>query len=270
VTSSQQPRDRTVLPVPAKDVRGHRLRPRAVIAALLLAALLGAMMATRYAVVVGIGDSVTAATNCGCPGFVDPYAANLPTSAGGPARGVNFGANGLTAAGLLTLVTTPTPTADRVAEADLLLVTIGANDLVPLVSQWRTSGCPAACYTPAVDGVGADIRGILAAAKALRGKRPTQILVTDYWNVFADGDVATATETAAYLQWSDELTRALNSRICAAAHGAGAICVDLYAPFKGNGSQNPTKFLAGDGDHPNAAGYRLITSTLLAATPPHP
>jgi lysophospholipase L1-like esterase len=43
--------------------------------------------------------------------------------------------------------------------------------------------------------------------------------------------------------------------------------VDLYAPFKGNGTANPTKFLAGDGDHPNAAGYMLITSALLKATP---
>jgi len=255
--------------LPARDssLRRRSLRAGPVLAFLFVVALLGAMMATGLPVVVGIGDSVTAATGCGCPGFVEPYAADLPTSAGGPAAGVNLGANGLTAAGLRTLVTTPTPTADGVAEADFLLVTIGANDLLPLLPRWRESGCPAACYLPSVDAVGADISDILTAAKALRSKQPTQMLVTTYWNVFADGDVAKATENAAYLQWSDELTRALNARICAAAHGAGAICVDLYAPFKGNGSQNPTKLLAGDGDHPNAAGYRVISSTLLAATP---
>lgn len=118
--------------------------------------------------------------------------------------------------------------------------------------------------------MGTDISAILAAARALRGHRPTQIRVTNYRNVFADGEVASATAGAACLRCSDELTRALNSRICAAAHGAGAICVDLYAAFKGNGDQNPTQFLAGDGDHPNAAGYRLITSTLLTARPPSP
>lgn len=197
-----------------------------------------------------------------------PYAADLPTSAGGPARGVNLGGNGLTAAGLLTLVTTHTLTTEGVAEADILLVTIGANDLLPLLAKWRASGCPAACYTPAVDAVGSDIRDILTAAKTLRGNHPTRIMVTDYWNVFADGDVASASETPVYLLWSDELTRALNSRVCTAARGADAICVDLYAPFKRNGSQNPTKFLAGEGDHPDAAGYQLITSALLAATPP--
>jgi lysophospholipase L1-like esterase len=221
-------------------------------------------------VVVGVGDSVTAATGCGCPGFVEPYAQELPTSAGGPASGDNLGANGLTAAGLLKAVTTSTPTAQAVAGADTLLVTIGANDLLPLLPKWRASGCPASCYTPSVDAVGSDISGILASAKSLRAGKPLVILVTTYWNVFADGDVASATETEAYLVWSDELTRALNTRICAAARGASAICVDLYAPFKGNGTENPTKFLAGDGDHPNAAGYTLITSALLKATPSRP
>ena len=255
--------------LPARDgyVRRRGLRPGTVLVFLFVVALVGAVMATGLPVIVGIGDSVTAATGCECPGFVEPYAADLPTSAGGPAAGVNLGANGLTAEGLRTLVTTPTPTAESVGEADFLLVTIGANDLLPLLPRWRASGCPAACYLPTVDTVGADISDILTAAKTLRSNRPSQILVTTYWNVFADGDVAKATENAAYLQWSDELTRALNARICAAAHGAGAICVDLYAPFKGNGSQNPTKLLAGDGDHPNAAGYRVISSTLLAATP---
>lgn len=243
------------------------------VALVFAAALVGATMAGCSSttasghVVVGVGDSVTAATDCGCPGFVEPYAKELPTSPGGPARAVNLGANGLTAAGLLKLVTTSTPTAEAVAGADTLLVTIGANDLVPLLPKWRASGCPATCYTPAVDAVGSDISGILAAAKSLRAGKPVRILVTNYWNVFADGDVASATETPAYLVWSDELTRALNTRICAAARGANAICVDLYAPFKGNGTANPTKFLAGDGDHPNAAGYMLITSALLKATP---
>ena len=245
-------------------LRSGRLRSAQAVVLLLVAALGAATTAPSASVVVGIGDSVTAATNCGCPGFVQPYAEDLPTSASSE----NLGLNGLTAAGLRTLLTTPSPTADGVAEADTLLVTIGANDLLPLLPKWRASGCPASCYMPAVDTVGSDISAILSAARALRGNQPTRILVTNYWNVFADGDVASASEDLAYFLWSDELTRALNSRICAAAHGAGAICVDLYAPFKGDGTLNPTEFLAGDGDHPNAAGYQLITSALWAATPP--
>jgi lysophospholipase L1-like esterase len=93
------------------------------------------------------------------------------------------------------------------------------------------------------------------------------VLVTDYWNVFQDGDVGTAEHGAAFQSWSDALTRAESTRICGGAQSAGATCVSLYAPFKGNGSINPTSLLAADGDHPNAAGHQLIASTLLAATP---
>jgi lysophospholipase L1-like esterase len=43
--------------------------------------------------------------------------------------------------------------------------------------------------------------------------------------------------------------------------------VSLYAPFKGDGTKNPTTLLAADGDHPNSTGHHLIASTLLAGTP---
>jgi lysophospholipase L1-like esterase len=221
---------------------------------------------TKPATVVGIGDSVTSATVCRCVGFVESYAAHLSVAAGGPARAENLGAGGLTAAGLRTLIREPGPTRTGVAEGDILLVTIGANDLTPLLSRWQRSGCSQACYSPAVDAVGADLSDILAAARSLRGNRPTRVLVTDYWNVFADGDVALDSDGPAYLRWSDELTRALNVSICNAARSAGATCVDLYAPFKGDGSRNPTSLLAGDGDHPNAAGNQVISAALLAAT----
>ncbi len=223
-------------------------------------------MPPASATVVGIGDSVTSATVCQCAGFVESYAAHLPRAAGGPAKAENLGAGGLTAAGLRTLMTQPGPTSAGVAQGDILLVTIGANDLTPLLSQWQSSGCSKACYSPVVDAVGSDLSAILAAVKSLRGNRPTRVLVTDYWNVFADGDVARAGDGPAYLRWSDELTRALNISICTAARNAGATCVDLYAPFKGDGSKNPTALLAEDGDHPNAAGNEVISSALLAAS----
>ena len=225
------------------------------------------ILAPGSATVVGIGDSVTSATVCGCTAFVESYAANLPAAAGGPAHAVNLGSSGLTAAGLRALMTSPSPTATGVAQGDILLVTIGANDLTPLLARWQASDCTSTCYSPAVAAVGTDLAAILVAAKDLRGHQPTRILVTDYWNVFADGDVARASDGPEYLRWSDELTRALNNTICTVARNAGATCVDLYAPFKGDGSRNPTALLAADGDHPNAAGNNLISAALMAATP---
>jgi lysophospholipase L1-like esterase len=216
--------------------------------------------------VVGIGDSVTAGTACDCTDFVHRYAAQIPASAGGAARAVNLGVGGQTSAELLSEIGSGGAMAQQVAAADVLLVTIGANDLVPLQDTWSSSGCAASCSSPAVLAVGRNITGIVDHAKALRGGRPIRILVTDYWNVFEDGDVASASHGSAYLAWSDALSRQLNASVCSAARGAGATCVDLYGPFKGDGSRNPTALLAGDGDHPNAAGHDLIAAALLRAT----
>lgn len=61
------------------------------------------------------------------------------------------------------------------------------------------------------------------------------------------------------------MTKAANAAICSAAGTAGATCVDLYAPFKGDGDSDDTRLLASDGDHPDAAGAALIAEELLAA-----
>src|SRR5450759_1257094 len=80
------------------------------------------------AVVVGIGDSVTSATVCGCTGFVEAYAAHLPSTDGGPAQAVNLGSNGLTAGGLRTLMTSPGPTATGVARGAVSYTHLRAHE----------------------------------------------------------------------------------------------------------------------------------------------
>jgi lysophospholipase L1-like esterase len=163
-------------------------------------------------------------------------------------------------------MTKPGAFRDQVAKADILLVTIGANDLNPLESE-EPDECPATCYTPLIDSAGHTVQLIVDAARAANPAHPPTVLVTDYWNVFEDGDVGMAEHGAAFQSWSDALTLAENTQICQGAQSADSTCVDLYAPFKGNGSRNPTFLLAADGNHPNAAGHQLIASTLLAATP---
>lgn len=271
--------------------RLHRSRPLVLACVLLLAGLTAALTAWSAAparpgsaattpatpatpsaasparlTVVGLGDSVTAGSACDCADYVARYAAQVPASAGGPARAVNLGVGGLTSAQLLADLKGQGPMPLQVAAADVVLVTIGANDLVPLQDTYAASGCPAACSSPAVQAVARNLTGIVAQVKALRGGHPTRILVTDYWNVFEDGDVATADHGPSYLAWSDGLSRRLNAALCPAVEGAGATCVDLYAPFKGDGARNPTSLLAGDGDHPNAAGHGLIAAALLRAS----
>ena len=221
---------------------------------------------SRSITVVGIGDSVTSGYNCNCEAFVGLYATQLAAQDDVATSSVNLGVPGWTSSQLLTAMTKPGPFRDQVSKADILLVTIGANDLNPLESDGPT-GCPATCYTPLVDSAAHNVELIVDAARAANPAHPPTVLVTDYWNVFQDGDVGTAEHGTAFQSWSDALTRADSTQICNDARSAGATCVSLYAPFKGNGSINPTSLLAPDGDHPNAAGHQLIASTLLAATP---
>jgi len=226
----------------------------------------GTRSAHRPVTVVGIGDSVTAGSNCDCEAFVGLYASDLAAARGMKTASVNLGVGGSTSADLLTSLTQPGALRDGVAKADILLVTIGANDLTPLEDR-QPSGCTATCYSPLVERVGHNVALIVGAARAARPGHPPTILVTSYWNVFQDGDVGSAENGASFQSWSDLLTRAANEQICGGAQRAGATCVDLYEPFKGDGSRDPTSLLAPDGDHPSPMGHQLIASTLLASTP---
>lgn len=221
---------------------------------------------SRSVTVVGVGDSVTSGSACNCETFVGLYATSLASQRGVETSSVNLGVPGWTSSQLLQSLTQPGAFHDQVAKADVLLVTIGANDLLPLEEK-QSGGCTVTCYGPLVNSVGHNVGLIVAAAQAAHPNHPPTILVTDYWNVFEDGDVGSAENGTSFQSWSDVLTRAESAAVCNAARGAGANCVSLYAPFKGNGSKNPTTLLAADGDHPNSAGHQLIASTLLASTP---
>jgi len=218
--------------------------------------------------VVGLGDSVTAASNCGCTDFITQLAARLPAAIGAPGAADNLGRGGLTTAGLHDQVAAAGPARTALSHAGIVVVTIGANDLNPLVGTWENQGCSSAgCIRPAVAAMG---RGLTADLALIRAVAPAgaRILVTDYWAVFQDGQVARSLFGGAFPPWQDEVTRQANAAICSAARGIDATCVDLFAPFRGAaGDQDDTQLLADDGNHPNTAGEAAIVRALLAALP---
>lgn len=222
--------------------------------------------APQPGLVVGLGDSVTSGAACNCTPFVQTYAAALARRDGSPVRAVNLGHGGDTTVELLALLKGDAAARRALAQASVVVVTIGANDLVPLLARWTAGGCDDACVQPAVVTMG---NGLAAALREIRSQAPhARLLVTDYWNVFEDGDVAVAKRGPGFAPWSDEVTGSANMTICAQAAAVGASCVDLYEPFEGeDGTRNPSALLADDGDHPNAAGHALIAATLLHATP---
>jgi lysophospholipase L1-like esterase len=219
--------------------------------------------------VVGLGDSVMAGTHCDCAGLAEEYAAALAHRTGEHVTVKNLGTDGAVTGDLLEDLQGDAGTRSAIAQADVVLVTIGANDLLPQLDQWRSSGCDASCFTAPAAKMGANLASVLAVMDRIRAGRPGGVLVTDYWNVFTDGDVARNSGGQAQVDWSTEVTATANRQICAAASAAHDTCVDLVTVFKPGGA-DPTPLLADDGDHPNAAGVQAIVRALLAATPARP
>jgi lysophospholipase L1-like esterase len=249
-----------------------------VAGAAVLAALVGAARSVqagdpvpapsaRARSVVGLGDSVTAGSNCTCAPFVERFGRLLAARDGRPVTATNLGVPGLTTGSLGQQLDDPEVSAS-VASADTLLVTIGANDLAALEERWARTGCDVTCRAPSVAAMARGLASDLARIRAL-GHEGQRVEVTTYWNVFEDGDVADRERGAGFADWSDAVTVAADAAICRTARSFGDTCVDLYAPFLStDGHRDPTALLSSDGDHPNSAGHDVIARALLAASPP--
>ncbi|MBU4213756.1 MAG: SGNH/GDSL hydrolase family protein [Actinobacteria bacterium] len=214
--------------------------------------------------VVGLGDSVPAGTACGCATYVSLAGRARAAELGRTPDVADLAVPGMTTAGLVDQLADP-DVASAVADADLVIVTIGANDFDP--DDVSTDACAAPgldCYRPQLDAQAGELDTVLDTIATLEADHPATVVLTGYWNVFLDGDVGRA-QGAAYVAASDALTVADNAVIEAAAGRHGATYVDLYAPFRGTGATDDTALLAADGDHPDAAGHRLIARTIEAA-----
>lgn len=213
---------------------------------------------------VGIGDSVMSGTNCGCDGIMAEYARELARSTGQRVSAQNFGVGGYTTSDVLDDLADDADVRSAVSGADVVVVIIGANDLNDDLDRWQNGGCSVSCYQPDVTAMGQRLAKVLAKISALSHGR-AEVLVTNYWNVFTDGQVALA-NGADEVRFHLAVTRAANHEIAGRVAAAGDQLVDLVAPFRGSGDTDPTSLLASDGDHPNAAGVRAIASALVAAT----
>ena len=219
--------------------------------------------------IVGLGDSVTSGEHCACDDYVTGFGHLLQARDGVRVRVTDDGESGSTSDGLARELGSDKDLRTDVGRADVVVVTMGANDLAPALTAWRNGSCPTRCSDPEIATMRVDLGRVLDTVQGLDPGRPggdhLRVLVTTYWNVFTDGRVADKAERPGYLAWSDDVTRRANAAIMQVAATHGATLVDLYAPFKGGGGADPTDLLAPDGDHPDAAGTALISRTVLAA-----
>ena len=213
--------------------------------------------------VVGLGDSVVSGSHCDCAPFITRYSSLVAEATHRATTVRNLGVGGSTSGDLLKALQPGGDAARRLRGADIVTVTIGANDMALARSEWEQDGC-VTCFDEVAATVKANLVKIVRLARADAGRDPVEVLVTTYWNVFEEAVDGQDPQPPAYAAMADLATSSANIAICAAAEQDNAACVDLYRPFKGDGSDDASPLLADDRDHPNAAGHQLIASRLAA------
>jgi lysophospholipase L1-like esterase len=219
--------------------------------------------------VVALGDSVTSGAACNCSAFPAVYGGLLGRRTGASVTVDNLGVSGLDSVGLLGELDQEDSAAARaVAGADVVLLTIGANDFGDHHDEVTEARCgPVAggdCVSDELEQLSGNLHRILTRIRALREARATTVLVTGYWNVFEDGEVARQAFPPDGVAATVELTRRVNAVVAAVSASHGATFVDLFGPFEKRGV-GVTRLLAADGDHPNAAGHLVIAEVLAQA-----
>ncbi len=217
--------------------------------------------------ILALGDSVPAGAACDCHAFPAVYASMVKRRTGAPLTVRNDAVSGLDTTGLLEQLQEPLIAA-AVRRANVVLVTIGANDFEEQHDRVVDGACNATagadCVSDQIESMRSHLARALAEIRDLRQGKPTSVLVTGYWNVFQDGAVARQAFGARGLQAAISLTRRVNAAISSLSTAAGARYVDLFEPFQRRG-RDIDSLLAPDGDHPNAAGHQLIARALLDA-----
>jgi lysophospholipase L1-like esterase len=217
-------------------------------------------------VVLALGDSVPAGRACDCEPFPETYGSLLARRTGTRVTVLNKAVSGLDTSQLVTQLGTA-DVADAVRRSDVVLVTIGANDFADHHDEVVDDECTTTdrdCVSDELASLRDHLASVLATLRRLRQGQPTSVLVTGYWNVFEDGDVARRAYGTSGLRSSLRLTTRANAVIRSACSSSGARYVDLFRAFEEPG-HDTTPLMAADGDHPDAAGHALIARALLDA-----
>jgi lysophospholipase L1-like esterase len=222
--------------------------------------------AEHGAVVVALGDSVPAGSGCGCRNFVSAYGDLLSRHAPHPAAVTNLAQGGLQTADVLEQLRQPA-VRRALHEATTVLLMVGANDFYHPFKKVRHGAAAAGEYRPAARQVRTNLLQTIRQIRALHDG-PVTVVVLGYWNVVEDGKVGRQDYGRAGVRAAESATRWANHALRDAARSGQAVYVSTYAAFKGpDGHQDPTPLLAADGDHPNAAGHRVLARTVYTPLP---
>lgn len=210
---------------------------------------------------IALGDSIATGI-WSAAGYVWRYAAHLQADLGSPVQTTNLAVNGWTTGDLLRALRSNETYRNAVANADVITISIGGNDLLQARAQYLRGACggPANtdCLDATTDRILAAWDAILDEVLAITGDRPVAIRTMDVYNPFVRVDLEELPVLKPYL---DEI----NASFCRAAEERGVGCARVYAAFNGpGGEEDPTQqaLIAPDGLHPSDRGHALIADLL--------
>jgi lysophospholipase L1-like esterase len=222
--------------------------------------------AERGTAVVALGDSVPAGSACNCRNFVAAYGDLLSRHTPHRAAVTNLAQGGAQTEDVLEQLQKPA-VRQALSNATTVLLMVGANDFYRPFKRVQHGASASSEYRPAAHRVRANVERTIHQIRSLH-PGPVTIVVLGYWNVVEDGQVARRDYGADGVRAAESATRWANHALRDAARSGHAKYVSTYEPFKGaDGHRDPTALLADDGDHPNAAGHRLLARTVYAPLP---
>lgn len=217
---------------------------------------------------VALGDSVAAGTES-ATSYPRELASLLRTEGVALPRLCHLAEGGQVSGELLESLRAAGPVRRAVASADLVTITVGANDLLAMHERFRSGDCEdLVCYREETAAVIDRWEAILDEVLGLL--RPgARLVVTNYYDPYV-GNPRQQREhfDQPYPRGAREIVEALNGQLCTAASLRDVPCADLHGAFNGRrGGRSPLRrgLLADDGFHPSAEGHRLIARRILGA-----
>ncbi len=209
--------------------------------------------------VVALGDSVPRGTRCGCTPYPELSASALNVPHTREVKATNDAVGGFTSADVLRQLSADADVVSDVANADVVEIEVGAND----VGYSGSCSTSVGCYQPMITATQRNLAKIVARVHELTEGRPVLLILLDYWSVWLGGRYATD-EGPNYVDAAADVTDKINTVVRQTAAGTDSGYVDLRAAFKGpDYDSDETRYLASDGDHPNVAGHQLIAAAVV-------